>query len=74
MEAEKEALERIVKLQGKQLDVEELKRKVLEEDMDWLLQKCIVRIVDRVVESVEFSLRVRWMKAAFMAADMEGGK
>lgn len=40
----------------------------------WLLQKGIVRVIDKVVESVEFSLGVRRMKAVCMAAGVEGGK
>ena len=34
--------------------------------MMWLLQKGVVWVVDKVVESVEFSLRVWWMKATCM--------
>ena len=43
-------------------------------DMSWLLQKRIVRVVNRLIESTEFSFGVRQMKAVCVAAGVEGGK
>lgn len=48
-------------------------RKALEENVA-LPPYVIVRLVDRVIESFEFSLGVWRMKAACMAAGVEGGK
>ncbi|CAI9298108.1 unnamed protein product [Lactuca saligna] len=56
------------------LDIEGSKRKVQVEYMAWLLNKVVVSVVDQIDENHEFSLGVRRMKAACMAADVEGGK
>lgn len=45
MKVEKEALEGKVKQQGEQLVAEVLKRKVIEEDVAWLLQKGVIFVV-----------------------------
>lgn len=42
--------------------------------MAWLLKKGVICVVDRVIESAEFSLGVRRMKAACMDVGVEGGK
>lgn len=47
---------------------------VLEEDVSWLLQKGVVRVADWVIKNVDFLLGVRRIKAACMAAGVEGGK
>lgn len=51
-----------------------LKRKALEEDLALVLQKGVVHVADRVVESDKFDLGVRRVKATCMAADVESGK
>lgn len=53
---------------------EESERRILEMDMSWLLQNCIVRVVNRLIKSIEFSFGVRQMKAVCVAADVEGDK
>lgn len=40
----------------KRLEEEVAKRKVVEENLGWLLQKGIVRVVDKVIESVKIAL------------------
>ncbi|CAI9301355.1 unnamed protein product [Lactuca saligna] len=57
-----------------QLEEEIARRKVVEEDLGWLLQKGIVRVVDKVVKSAEFSLGVRQIKMACVAIGVENGK
>lgn len=57
-----------------QLEAEELRRKVVEDDMMWLHQKGVVKVVNKAVESAEFSLGVRRMKATCVVAGVEGGK
>lgn len=57
LESEKEALDERVKLQDEHLSMEGSRRKVLEEDVAWILEKGVVYVVDRVAESPEFSLR-----------------
>lgn len=42
--------------------------------MAWILKKGIVRVMDRVIESTEFTLGVRKMKASCVVASVEGGK
>lgn len=40
-------------------------------DLTWVLQKGVVRVVDHFVESSEFSLVIRCVKAACVAASIE---
>lgn len=47
-----------MKQQGEQLVIEESEKRILEVDMDCLLQKGILCMVDRVIKSIEFSLGV----------------
>lgn len=63
-----------MKRQGEQLAIEELERRILEVEMAWILKKGIVRVMDRVIESTEFTLGVRKMKASCVVASVEGGK
>lgn len=42
--------------------------------MMWLLQKGVIRVVDKVVKSNVFSVRVKRMKATCMVIGVEGGK
>ncbi|CAI9302962.1 unnamed protein product [Lactuca saligna] len=63
-----------VKKQGEQMVVEELRRKVFEADVAWLLHKGYAHMMDQVIESVEFLLGVWQMKEKCMAANVEGGK
>lgn len=67
-------LEIRVEEQHGELEEKVLRRKSVENDMMWLLQKGIVRVVDKVVGSFEFLLEVRRMKVACMATNVEGGK
>lgn len=71
---EKTMLEDQVEDVSRLLEGEGMRRKVVQDDLKWLLQKGVVRVVDRVVESTEFSLGVRRMKVASMATEVEGGK
>lgn len=71
---EKKVLEGRVEDQHRQLEAEEIRRKTMEDNMMWLLQKGVVRVVDKVVESVEFLIGVRQMKAGCMLVSVEGGK
>lgn len=57
-----------------QLEEESVRRKAVVDDLNWLLQKGIIRVVDKVVESLDFSLGVRHMKAAYMAIEVKVGK
>lgn len=52
-------LEGRVEDQDRQLEAEEIRRKTMEDNMMWLLQKGVVRVVDKVVESVKFLIGVR---------------
>lgn len=49
---EKRVLESQADCTNKRLEEEIARRKVAEEDLGWLLQKGIVRVVDKVVESI----------------------
>ncbi|CAI9297081.1 unnamed protein product [Lactuca saligna] len=71
---ENKALEDQVEIRRSQLEVRELRRMAVEEDVAWLLQKGIVRVVDKVVESAKFSLGARRMKTTYMAVWVEHGK
>lgn len=51
-----------------------MKRKNAEDDLGWLLQKEIIHVVDKLVESYEFLMGVKRMKMACMAAGVENGK
>lgn len=46
----------------------------MEEDVAWLLQKGVVRVVDKIVDSVEFSLSVRRITTTCMVVRVEDGK
>lgn len=56
MVSEKETLAEHLALRDDQFAIEVLRGKVLEADFTWVLQKSVVRVVDRVVESSEFML------------------
>lgn len=51
---EKKALETHVETGRRPLKVEKTMRKKLEEDVVWFLQKGVVRVMDKVVESANF--------------------
>lgn len=68
---EKEALEVCVRKKSEKLVVKALMRRALEEYLSWILQEGVVRVVDRVTESEEFSLGVRRLKAACVATVIE---
>lgn len=59
---------------SRKLEEEGMRMKVVEDDLKWLLQKGIIRVVNKVVESSEFSLGVRRVKAACMAIGVESSK
>lgn len=75
---EKGLLEEKVKQHARQLVVEESmrqsRRQIVKGDVVWLLWEGIVWVVDRVIESIKFSIRVRDMKAVCVAAGLEGGR
>lgn len=48
-----------MKDQHEQQELEVVRKNVVEEDVVWLHRKGVGRVVDKVVESVEFSLGVR---------------
>lgn len=60
---EKKALKTQVETGWSQLEADKMRRKTVEKDVAWLLWKGIVHVVDKVVESAEFYLEVRHMKA-----------
>lgn len=43
-------------------------------DLSWLLKKGIVRVVDKLIESSEFTLGIKQMKATYMEVGVESGK
>lgn len=47
---------------------------ILEADLAWVLQKGVVCIVDRIIESGDFALVIHLMKATCVAAGVEKGK
>ncbi|CAI9270692.1 unnamed protein product [Lactuca saligna] len=51
-----------------------IERKSTEDDLGWLLQKGIARVVDKVVECFEFVIGVNQMKRTCMVAGVENGK
>ncbi|CAI9268405.1 unnamed protein product [Lactuca saligna] len=65
---EKDALAEHLVQWDDQLAAEVLRRKVLEADLARVLQKGVVFMVDRVVESSEFVLGIRCVKVACVAA------
>ncbi|CAI9289004.1 unnamed protein product [Lactuca saligna] len=71
---ENNVLEGRVEEQHRKLEAEELRRKAVEDDVMLLLYKGVVRVVDKVVERVEFSLEVRRMKVTYIVSNVEGGK
>lgn len=71
---EKALLEDQVKQKVVQLAAKESMRKIVENDMAWLLRHVIVRVIDRVIESTEFSMRIWCMKAICVVAGVEGVK
>lgn len=56
------------------MEAEESERRILEVDMAWLLQKCTVRVLDRVIESTKLMLGVWKMKATCIAVGIEADK
>lgn len=46
----------------------------MEKDLSWVLQEGVVRIDDQIIDSEEFSLGVRHLKARCMVAGIESGK
>ena len=50
-------------LRGHEFSAEDSKRKVLETDVAWVLQKRVVCVVDCVVESSDFALGIHRVKA-----------
>ncbi|CAH1413281.1 unnamed protein product [Lactuca virosa] len=74
LEANKGTLEGCLRQQSEHMESEALKRNTLEEDLAWVLQKGVIRVVDRVIESGDFSLGIRRMKSACVVAGMESGK
>lgn len=46
----------------------------MEGDMAWPLWDGIVRVVNRVIQSPEFSTEIQCMKVACVATGVEGGK
>lgn len=61
-----------MKSQAGQLAAEKFMRKTMEGDMVWLLCDGIVRVVNQVIESPEFSTGIRRMKAVCVATSVEG--
>ena len=51
-----------------------MKRESVGTDLSWLLKRGIVQIVDKLIKSSEFRLRIKQMKVAYMATGVEGGK
>lgn len=47
-----------------QLEMEKAKKENVETILSWLLKRGIVRIVDKLIESFEFTLGIKRMKAA----------
>ncbi|CAI9267832.1 unnamed protein product [Lactuca saligna] len=67
---EKKVLESRVDEWCRELEAEVLRRKTMRDDMMWLLQKGVVWVMDKMVESIEFSLGVKKMKEECMATGM----
>lgn len=67
-------MEVYVRKQSEQLLAEASIRRSLEKDLAWILQEGVIHMMDRVNESEEFSLGVWCLKAACVAAVIEGGK
>ena len=74
MVSKKEALAEHLALRDDQFTFEVSRRKVLEADLAWVLQKGVVCVVDRVLESSEFALGNRHGKDTCVAAGIERGK
>ncbi|CAI9299474.1 unnamed protein product [Lactuca saligna] len=74
LESEKEAFVERLELRDDQFTSKVSRRKSLEVDLALVLQKGVVRVVDRVIKSSEFALRIRRVKAAYVAASVEKGK
>lgn len=72
--SEKEALAERLTLRDDQFTTEVSRRKILEADLVWVLQNGVARVVERVVESSEFTLGIRHMKATCVAAGIEKEK
>lgn len=51
-----------------------MKRENVEANFSWLLKKWIVRVVNKLIESSEFTLGIKQVKVACMTARVEGGK
>lgn len=58
---------------NRKLGEEMARRKSVEDDLGWLLQRAIIRVVDKVVESSEFAMGVKRMKMVWMAVGVENG-
>lgn len=74
MVLEKKALAENLTLQDDQFTAEVSRRKILEADLAWFLQKGVVRVVDRVVESSEFALGIHCVKFVCVVAGIKMGK
>lgn len=73
LSSEKDTLTKHLELRNDQLPTEVLRRKVLEDDLDWVLQKRVDRMVDRILDSSEFALEIRCVKVTCVAAGIESG-
>lgn len=71
---EKKVFEDQVDRAKKHLGEEVAKKKSVKDDLGWLLQKGIFRVVDKVVESSEFAMGVKQMKKVCMATGVDNGK
>lgn len=74
MVSENEALVEHIPLRDDYFSPEVSRRKVLETDFAWVLQKRVVRVVDRVVKSSEVALGIRHLKVQCLDAGTERGK
>nr|KAJ0202751.1 hypothetical protein LSAT_V11C500252000 [Lactuca sativa] len=72
--SEKVELAECLTLQDNQFTAEVSSRKILEADLAWVPQKGVVRMLDRVVESSEFVLRIPHVRAAGVAVCIKKGK
>lgn len=71
---EKEAMMKCSVLQDDQIIVEISRRKPLEADLAWVLQKCVIRVGDRFFKSDVFAVGVCRMKAKCVVAGILSGK
>ncbi|CAI9291980.1 unnamed protein product [Lactuca saligna] len=69
--SEKEASAKRFTLQYDQFTIEVSRRKILEDDLVWVIQKGVVSVVDRVFESSEFALGIHRVKATLAFIEMD---